>query len=401
MKILYISPSLSQAATGIFEVERCLALTLNNEYGASVSAVGLDDAFFEQDKDKWENCSVKAFPVKGPKFFGYSPALKKFLSTDRSEVAHLHAMWMYTSVAVYQWSQLHGKPYIVTPNGMLETRALANSGWKKKLASAFYERRMLDNAACIQANTLKERDDIRAFGLKNPICVIPNGVYLPDSRHVLDFSTKTDAAPLRILFLGRIHPKKGLSNLIEALVLWKRKLPTRKIQLVIAGRDQGGHLEQLQRQAKDGSLHCTTVSAPSVIECELDADIMFSGIAYGEEKNILFNACDLFALPSYSEGQPMSVLEAWAFGMPVLMTEHCNLMDGFDAGAAVRIQTDSESILEAFEIIASMSVSELEEIGKKGRRLVQQQYSWTTVAGSLLKVYKWVAGQGEKPETVD
>jgi poly(glycerol-phosphate) alpha-glucosyltransferase len=97
------------------------------------------------------------------------------------DICHLQTLWMYPSVALLNWHKKFKKPYLVTPNGMLEPWALANSGWKKRLAGFFYEKRMLTSAACLQANTLKEADDFRAYGLRNRIEIIPNGVDLPDT----------------------------------------------------------------------------------------------------------------------------------------------------------------------------------------------------------------------------
>ena len=132
----------------------------------------------------------------------------------------------------------------------------------------------------------------------------------------------------------------------------------------------------------------------------LKEKISFLGPKHGADKDALLNRADAFVLASHSEGLPMAVLEAWAYRKPVLMTPQCNLQEGFVAGAAIRTQPDSRSIAEGLEILFSMSDSELRRMGLRGRRLVEERFTWPQVALNMKEVYEWMLGGGSPPSCV-
>lgn len=179
MKVAQLAFSLSNRAGGIFEILLGQSHALRN-LGVGVQALGLEDDLWSKDRERWGAVPASVFSVQGPRFFGYSPGFSSALEKANPDFCHLHSLWMYPGVAMERWCRKNGRPYMVTPNGMLEPWALRNSGWKKRLAGLFYENAMLRGAACLQANTLKEADDFRAYGLKNRIEIVPNGVDLPD-----------------------------------------------------------------------------------------------------------------------------------------------------------------------------------------------------------------------------
>lgn len=397
--VLHVSASLSRNAGGIFEI--ALAVARHHErMGLQVSAVGLHDNSWDLDKDRWNPVNAQVFPTLGPKSFGYSPGLHSSLLSSDADILHLHSMWMHPSVAVSSWHRATGRPYVVTPNGMLEPWALSNSGWKKKIARSLYEMKMLHHAGCIHANTRKELSDVRAFGLHNPVALIPNGVDLPDQH-----SPRTiDQRPI-LLFLGRLHPKKGIENALKA---WGALLAEPKIHsmakpwtFVIAGWDQGGHEAELRRICMDSGLEFRDIPADSFNADELpEVPVVFAGPAFGEHKARLFEAASAFILPSFSEGLPMSVLEAWSYGLPVLMTDHCNLPEGFTSGAAMRIEPNMDSIHAALRQLVLMPTELRSEAGTRGHRLAKENFSWSSVAERLSQVYQWLTGKDSKPDFV-
>ena len=289
----------------------------------------------------------------------------------------------YTSVVTHRWAQRRGKPYVVTPNGMLEPWALRNSKWKKCFARLFYEDRTLRGAACLQANTTKELNDIRTYGLTNPVAVVSNGINLPADKEQVEGRTSVAARSKVLLFLARIHPKKGLAELIEG---W-RISPARRNgwMLEIAGWDDGKHEAQLRA-------HCERVG--------LRSSVSWVGPQYGVDLANAYTRATAFILPSFSEGLPMAVLAAWSYGKPVLMTPHCNLQEGFAAQAALKIDPDPDSIAEGITRIVEMSEDELAAMGRRGRCLVEEKYSWPKVAADLKAVYDWVLGNRPKPGCV-
>jgi poly(glycerol-phosphate) alpha-glucosyltransferase len=132
----------------------------------------------------------------------------------------------------------------------------------------------------------------------------------------------------------------------------------------------------------------------------LDSDVIFWGAAFGKEKEDLLRSADAFVLPSFSEGLPMSVLEGWSYGLPVVMTPECNLPEGFAADAAIRIETSVESIAEGLGTLFSMNDADLMTMGAKGRGLVEERFTWKSVASQMREVYDWMLGGGVAPSSV-
>lgn len=401
MKALFLSPSLSRNAGGIFEIEKSLARALSDS-GLEIQALGLNDSNWKEDQAGWAPLDAGVVPVVGPSAFGYAPKLVRRVMESSFDLLHLHAMWMYPSIVAHRAAKICKKPLIVTPNGMLEPWALKNSAWKKKTAGFLYENRMLHGAACLQANTEKELLDFRAYGLKNPVCIIPNGVDLPE---IIDHKSEVSKEKKTLLFLGRLHPKKGLVNALKA---WGKVLPStsNEWRFVIAGWDQGGHEAELKQLCTEiGLAH---VDIPSSVftanrqgPSENYPSVIFLGPTFGHEKDTLLRSASAFILPSFSEGFPMSVLEAWSYRLPVLMTEHCNMPGGFTAGASLRIGTSVESIAEGMVQFLKSRHSDLQSLGINGRTLVEHQFTWPMIAAQLKEVYEWVLGGGGKPGCVN
>jgi poly(glycerol-phosphate) alpha-glucosyltransferase len=214
---------------------------------------------------------------------------------------------------------------------MLDRWALANSAWRKRFAMALFERDHLMRAACIHALTQAEASDIRAAGFSAPIAVIPNGVDLPAAIIYPARRPMPKDGRRVLLFLGRLHPKKGIGPLCAA---WGKVVainPTiaETWRLVIAGWDDGGHLPEFRAAAAQSG------AAESIDFC---------GPLYGAEKSAAYAHADAFILPSFSEGLPMTMLEAWAHSCAVFATASCNLPEGFRAGAAFPITTEPDEM---------------------------------------------------------
>lgn len=386
MHIAMLSPSLSRNAGGIFEIERSLSLALHALPDVDVGVYGLRDEHTEADRPSWQPLSPNVFDTKGPRAFGYAPKLMEALLDTSADLLHLHAMWMYTSAVSVKWSRASGRPHVVTVNGMLDEWALQNSGWKKRLAGWAYERPNLEEAACIQVNTQKELEAVRDYGIDTPVCIIPNGVDLPDEE--IDpapppWEGRIDADTKVLLFLGRIHPKKGLRELIDAWHQWTDG--GTDWALAIVGWDDGGHEDALRTHVK---------------QTGQTNSIHFLGPQFGADKHAAFAHADAFILPSHSEGFPMAVLEAWSHHLPVLKTDACNIPDGFDAEAAFRITTDPEAIADGLHALKDAGDAERRAIGRRGRFLVEDQYTWDQVARQMRDVYNWILNDAPRPDSV-
>ncbi len=387
MKLAVLAASVSRNAGGLFASVRQLCLELCG-LGTEVTVLGLEDRHTAMDLGEWAPLRPATFRPYRPVSFGYAPEMFRALCGTGPEIAHSHGLWMYPSVAVSRWSRLAKAPYVISPRGMLDSWALRNSRWKKRVAGLCFENATLRRAACLHALSQSEAEAFRKLGFRAPICVIPNGVVVPERpvpRRPTWSRTLDDGAKV-LLFLGRIHPKKGLKNLLRAWQCFERGSAQGRESwyLVIAGWDQSGHEEAMKRLARDLGLR----------------QVRFAGPQFGDEKAASFGRAAAFVLPSYSEGLPMAVLEAWAYGLPVLMTPQCHLPVGFDRGAAVRIDPDSRSILEGLTTLLKASESDRCAMGQRARKLAQEEFAWPRVAADMNAVYGWILGGGTPPDCV-
>jgi poly(glycerol-phosphate) alpha-glucosyltransferase len=362
--------------------------------GMELVVLGVKDKFTNEDSPLWSPLQVRAFKEWGPRQFQYAPGLRNALLELDLDIVHTHGIWQYPSMAVSAWYRKFQRPYMISPHGMLDPWAVKNSAWKKRLAWVFYERDHLKNARCLRALCPAEAAAFRGFGLKNPLCVIPNGVDLPllagESKQKAEESPFAPFAHGRkvLLSLGRIHPKKGLVHLLHA---WKAILDsepsTRKSWvLAIAGWDQGGHEDELRKLSAAGGM---------------EDSICFLGPQFGAGKAACYRNCDAFILPSLSEGLPVVVLEAWAYEKPVLITPECNLPEGFAAQAALRVDPGSEGIRKGLRQFFEMSPDERQAMGRNGRALVKDRFAWPKIVIDMRSVYEWMLGGGPKPECVE
>ncbi len=185
-----------------------------------------------------------------------------------------------------------------------------------------------------------------------------------------------------MLFLGRLHPKKNLSALIEA---WPSDSASENWHLAIAGWDQGGEEERLRA---------------FVGRRALQRNVHFLGPLFGRDKDAALRRADAFVLPSLSEGLPMAALEAWSYGLPVLQTEACNLPEGFREKAAFRLSLEPGEMASDLGAFMRIEPSEVAEMGRNGRRLVERDFGWNGIAGQLLEVYAWLLEGGTRPASV-
>jgi glycosyltransferase involved in cell wall biosynthesis len=379
MKVGFLVSSVSREAGGLFQSVRGLAKAVAST-NASVRVFGIRDEESAGDLQKWRPLSVQTFHPR-LRAWGYSNQLVPAMLNADVDILSVHGLWKYCSVGSQRWRRRTGRPYVVHPHGMLEGWALRNGRWKKRIAAALYENQHLRGAACLCALSEAEARSIRRYGLRNPLCVIPNGVDLPDLSKVKGKGQSESRRTL--LYLGRLHPKKNISNLIRA---WNQTSKTQRGSrdrwiLAIAGWDQGGYETELKNIA-DG------------------ASVVFLGSQFGAEKRECYRTCDAFILPSLSEGLPMTVLEAWAHAKPVLMTPECNLPEGFEANAALRIGTTSEEIAAGLRQLVEMSGDDRAAMGTRGRTLVSTKFSWPQIGEQMRAVYEWVLGGGASPETI-
>jgi glycosyltransferase involved in cell wall biosynthesis len=313
-----------------------------------------------------------------PYFIYFAPELqaKARQLVSATDVVHGHGLYVGTNFAFGVQARRQGKPLVYHTHGFFEPWILNRSRWKKRLVHWAFENANFRRVKLWRALTPKEADQIRGCGIIAPIVVAPNGLN-PD-----EYCKPADSAgilrtPLvpelrktgrRLLFLSRIHPKKGLDLLIRA---WARLRQLNKDwEMVIAGPDEQDYMSVVRNLAQ---------------KLGLSDRVIFTGPVTGQTKTELFYSADLFALPSYSEGIPVSLLEAMACELPVVATQECNCPDISPTGAGWLCSPSVGSLVESLEAALSSAEVELRQRGQRGKRLVETSYSWPKIASEILR----------------
>ena len=298
-------------------------------------------------------------------------------AVDAADGVHLHGLWEQSTAVGARSARARRKPYIVSAHGMLERWALQNKRFKKQIYSTLMERGNLRRSACLHALTRAEADDYRRYGTQVPIAVIPNGVQVPPTvKGDLFFAQYPALEGKRmVLFLGRIHFKKGLDLLVKAWKQLASQWPD--AQLVLAGPDSEGTRSQVEALLD---------------ELDLADRVSFTGMLDGAMKWSALAAAECFVLPSYSEGLSVSTLEAMGLGLPVIITDHCNLPEVSQFEAGWVIQSDVAQLTSALRECLGNSPEQNRRIGSNGRDLVRDRYTWTAVGAQMAELYTWVLG---------
>jgi glycosyltransferase involved in cell wall biosynthesis len=292
---------------------------------------------------------------------------------------HIHGLWEQSTFAAASAARRHKRPYIVSAHGMLDKWALANRRIKKAIYSALVEKTNVQGATCLHALTRAEAQDYVAYGAKQPIAIIPNGVQVPrDTSSALFLQQFPDLKDKRlVLFLGRIHFKKGLDLLVNAWRSIAGDFPA--AQLVLAGPNCEGTQEELER---------------AICGSSLQSRVTFTGMLRGSMKWSALATAECFVLPSYSEGLSVAVLEAMGSGLPVIVSNACNLPEIARRGAGWVIPPEAGALHEALGQCLSGSWTAKQQMGDRGRAFVDEEFSWPSVASRMNDLYAWVLRGG-------
>lgn len=320
----------------------------------------------------------------------YAPGLKPLMreAIHNADIVHNHSLWMLPNSYASRIARKLGKPVVITVHGALEPWAIRHSGWKKQIVGNWFQFRDLRDAACLHVNSVREMQGIRQMGFRNPVAVIPNGVNWEQFEHDVDptpFLAQHEhlRGKRLVLFMARLHKKKGLQHLLEAWNGLHGEFPD--WHLMIAGPDDG--YEQPVREF--------------IATHELSRSVSMLGTLRGESKRQALAAAECVVQPSFSEGFSMSILEAMASGKPVMITPGCNFPAAVESGGAIEVQPNVESTSDGLRRLLERSSLELEEMGGIGRTLIREQYTWDIVAAQTLQLYRWVCGDSIQPEFVD
>jgi glycosyltransferase involved in cell wall biosynthesis len=365
------SGGLASSVTGMVS-----ALTSNTQVEPHV--LGVLDPADPAAASNW-GASVQAHRAYGPSGFHWAPAMARTLDSIAPDVIDTQGIWMNQSRIALARHVRYATPLVVTPHGMLDPWAVRRSSLRKRLVRLWFEDKHLSRAAAIRALNEDEAKAIRQFGVQSPIVVVPNGIEPPEASRVSDIEDREKV----LQFLGRLDPKKGLEPLFKAWSLLKREPAAKDWRLRVNGWGATDYVDTLHMLVADLSL---------------GNSLDLGGPVFGADKENVLATSAGFILPSYSEGLPMAVLEAWSWGTPVLMTRACNLPEGFAQSAALEITTDPKELVRQLLEYMKMSSEDRRAMAVTGRRLVDTKFHAKAVARDLERLYRWTAGFGALPD---
>jgi glycosyltransferase involved in cell wall biosynthesis len=311
---------------------------------------------------------------------GFTRALKQWLAQHPPDLMHVHGLWMPQLHVAFQQAAKQNIPCVLSPHGMLKQWALHHHAWKKNIALRLYQQWDLKQAKCLHATAQPEADQFRHFGIRQPIALVPLGLDLPSP---VFSSTKPLIAKdgRNILFLSRLHPSKGVFDLVGA---WARvRQPGWRV--VVAGPDEDGNLAEVKRRIGVQGM---------------EQDFVFTGPVFGKEKENVYAQADLFVLPSYSENFGLVVLEAMAHGVSVITTRATPWRELETCQCGWWIDVGVDALTETLRSAIHCSDAQRQGMGQRGRELVQTKYQWPVVARQMTNIYTWILQGGLPPDCV-
>ena len=357
MKVIHFIAGIDKKEGGTAEYMRSLGSELKNHIEIIVATgicanpidiAGVKIIFFKTSVSRW---------------FSMLKEFKQFLLTEKPDIVHINGIWSPQNWAFQKTAQELGIKVIVSPHGMLEPWILAQNPWKKKLGLFLYQKKAIQRASCLHATAQMEATNFQSLAFKTSICIIPNGINLSDVKEI-----KTFYGTKKMVFLSRIHPKKGIELLLEA---W-RDSNTSGWTLEIAGNGEENYIRDLNQSAQDLK------------------NVHFVGAKYSEAKWNFIRSADVMVLPTHSENFGIVIAEALAVGVPVITTRGTPWEDLEINQCGWWINLSVEDLKITIEKAIHTPASTLEKMGNQGRKLVKEKYEIKVVTNKMIELYQKV-----------
>ena len=387
MKVLHVIPSISSKRGGPSKAIFDMVKALRSE-GVDASILStIDNSMYREEKfveNEWFihlDVPVLLLPCLDSKFrivreFLFSSSLTYWLLSNirNYDLIHVHAIFSYPSTIAMIIARLYKKPYIIRTIGQLSKWSLSQSKFRKKLMLTLIERSNLSNAVAIHVTSNSEQEEIFSLNLKCRVLLLGLGVEFNEDSD--DIVKKTPNESVRFLFLSRLHPKKRLEVLMNALACLQSYYNQRNWYLYIAGDGEQDYVLKLKRIAN---------------ELGIANRVVWMGHITGQIKENLLKSVDWYVLPSASENFAISAVEAMAAGVPVIITESVGVSDMVQKHrAGIITGSNSDELSQA--LYQAMNGPPL-AMKRASRQLVKEHYLWSNVGKQLSAFYSKVLYQ--------
>lgn len=323
---------------------------------------------------------------------GWSPqagsALINLAREQQFDMIHNHGMWMFPNLYARQAAVRNNLPLVTSTHGMVETWSLNRSRLQKQIAWQWYEKKNLEATALFHATSEMEKLSMQRLNFKQPIAQIPIGVDLPDPSQRFKRSILVELFPELaekkwLLFLARLHPKKGLENLLPVWHQLAHLFPD--WHLIIAGSDWNNYQSKLMNLAT---------------KLNLQKQVTFTGMLVGEPKESALANAELFVLPTYSENFGIAVAESLSRQVPVITTKEAPWEDLTDYNCGWWIDNTQDALKEALQTAMQLAPEQRKMMGERGLQLIIQKYTWNAVAEKMTTAYRWLISKDKRPDYI-
>lgn len=387
MRVLHVASSLSRNIGGPARSVQGLVA------GLQTSGVETYLLVMKPYGDPWVS-GIKHYRNAGcTTWFGMQKAVEKAIDDCRPDIVHIHSIWQWTLHLAVRAARKKGIPYIIAPRGTVEEWSLKQKWLKKKIALWTYQGSDLRHAAAFHVTAESEGRQLRKLGYQQPLIFSPNGVNVPkEGVGIREWGV--GSGKKRALFVSRMHPKKGVLELVEAFAKVKDKGEGERwcVELVytVNGEVERAYEQKVKNrilalgmsyQDKGGTVHCTTTTS--------NYDFIFTGPLDDEKKWEAYARADLFVLPSFSENFGIVVAEALYAGIPVITTKGAPWADLIDRKCGWWVPVgDVAALADAIRSATTSMDAQLSEMGARGRQLVDEKYSWIRIAERMKIAYQ-------------
>lgn len=321
----------------------------------------------------------KLFPAK----LGVSPGLNNYLKNivKSGDILHTHGLWMMPNIYPYRISKLTNSKLVLSPRGMLSSWSLNRSRYAKKIVGFLGQNEAFFNSDCIHVTAESELNDVRNFGYRGPVAIIPNGIDIPKTPITINDKVSSGSRK-KIIFISRIHPKKGIELLLDA---WNSiyRLHT-DWELQICGPGELAYIDKIKKRINRMS----------------KANVSYIPPVFNEDKSKFYNSASLFVLPTYNENFGVVVAEALSYGIPVIVSKGAPWKGVVDNNCGWWIDNNVDELINTLNSALKLSSMELYDMGSNGRAWVEKDFSWDTISQNMLSMYDWLNGENEKPAFV-
>lgn len=354
MKVIHYIETIDKTAGGTTEYMRLLGNSLKSKVDLVV-ATGISESPIAL-----EGMKIQFFDSKVLRWFSLLNEFRIFLKEEKPDIVHINGIWAPQNWGFQKVAQELGIKVVLSPHGMLEPWIVSHNPWKKKIGLFLYQNKAIRTADHLHATALMEKESIRNLGYINDIAIIPNGIDLSEIK-----KKKKYYGSKKIVFLSRIHPKKGIELLLDA---W-RTTNTAGWSLEIAGNGDASYIQILTQNASDIN------------------NVHFVGAKYGEEKWDFLRAADVMILPTHSENFGIVVAESLAVGLPVITTKGTPWEDLNAHNCGWWIDLSVNNISSTLTTVFLKDAEELQELGENGMKLIQAKYNINQIGIDIIKLY--------------